>query len=171
MQIRNKKLLRYLVLLLLVVGGTVYEAWQDTTPPAFEEMEKTTVERVVDGDTFITAGGERVRLIGIDTPESVHPSGVVEEYGIESSDYTKALIEGKTVYMEKDVSDRDQYDRLLRYVYLEQGTFVNLHLVEEGYARVVTYPPDTKHTDQFLAAERKARDEERGLWSAESEGD
>ncbi len=171
MQKRNRKLLRYLVLLLVVIGGTVYEAWQDTTPPDFEDMEKTAVQRVVDGDTFITAGGERVRLIGIDTPESVHPSGVVEVYGVESSDYTKALIEDKTVYMEKDVSDRDRYDRLLRYVYLEDGTFVNLHLIEEGYARVVTYPPDTRHTEGFLEAERKARDQDKGLWSFTEEGE
>jgi micrococcal nuclease len=171
MQRMQKKLIRYGILLLLVLVGTLYEGWRETSPPAFEGMEKTTVQRVVDGDTFVTAGGERVRMIGIDTPETVHPSGIVEAYGVEASDYTKALIEKETVYMEKDVSDRDQYDRLLRYVYLEDGTFVNLHLVEEGYATVVTYPPDTRYTERLLAAEQEARDGEKGLWGPQEKGE
>ena len=123
------------------------------------------VERVVDGDTFVLIGGERVRLIGIDTPESVHPEKPVEPFGREASAYLKKLVEGKGVRLEFDVQDRDRYGRLLAYVYLGDGTFVNAEIVRNGYAAVLTVPPNVTHAEEFLALQREAREGRRGLWS------
>jgi micrococcal nuclease len=128
-----------------------------------------TVVRVIDGDTIEVRLGsvvERVRYIGIDTPETVHPSKPVECFGTEASAYNKLLVEGKEVRLEPDVTDRDKYGRLLRYVYVGD-VLVNEALVREGYAGVYTYPPDVKYDAMFRDAERVAREEARGLWSAE----
>nr|MBO2479888.1 nuclease [Bacillota bacterium] len=122
------------------------------------------VERVVDGDTFVLTNGERVRMIGVDTPETVKPGTEPEMYGQEASEYTKKMLEGKRVRLEWDVAERDRYGRLLAYVYLEDGTFFNEHLLLEGYARVMTVPPNVKYAERFLAAERSAREAGRGLW-------
>lgn len=124
------------------------------------------VERVVDGDTFVLASGDRVRLIGIDTPETVHPSRGVEPYGKQASDFSKSLLTGKRVRLVYDVQARDRYGRLLAYVYLSDGTFVNAELVKRGYAQVSTYPPNVKHQDTFVALQREARSANRGLWAA-----
>jgi micrococcal nuclease len=125
------------------------------------------VVKVVDGDTIdvvIDSKQYRVRYIGVDTPETVHPTRGVEPGGIEASNRNKQLVGGKTVYLEKDTSETDQYGRLLRYVWLEDGTMVNAQLVGEGYAQVATYPPDVKYQDRFLALQRKAMEEGLGLW-------
>jgi micrococcal nuclease len=129
------------------------------------------VVRVVDGDTIVVRMGrdeERVRLIGIDTPESVDPRSPVECFGREASRRTAALLpEGTAVRLVRDVEARDRYDRLLAYLYrVDDGTFVNLALVEEGYASVLTYPPNVAHTEAFVAAAADARRAGRGLWRA-----
>lgn len=128
------------------------------------------VTRVIDGDTIeVEINGEkkRVRYIGIDTPETVHPSKPVKCFGKEASDRNKELVTGKMVRLEKDVSETDKYGRLLRYVYINND-FINLRLVAEGYANVVTYPPDLKYSEQFLQAEREARKSDLGLWNKEN---
>lgn len=119
------------------------------------------VTRIIDGDTFEIEGGQRVRLIGIDTPEL---SGAVECFAREAYDKAVELLEGKNVRLEKDVSETDRYGRLLRYVYLGD-TFINRQLVLEGYANASSYPPDIKHQDEFRTAEEEARRENRGLWA------
>jgi micrococcal nuclease len=126
------------------------------------------VTRVVDGDTIeVEINGERkrVRYIGVDTPETVHPSKPVQCYGKEASEYNKKLVEGKWVRLEKDISETDKYDRLLRYVYVGD-MFVNFELVSGGFASVITYPPDVKYIEKFLNAVKIARAENRGLWGA-----
>lgn len=136
-------------------------------PPGGEGRNWVRVSRVIDGDTFeITNRGkpERVRLIGVDTPESVKPNSPVEPYGIEASKYTKELIGGKMVRLEFDVQERDKYGRLLAYVYLEDGTMVNAKLLEEGMAVIMTIPPNVRMADTFLKIQRKAREEKKGLW-------
>jgi micrococcal nuclease len=130
-----------------------------------------TVERVVDGDTIIVrAAGrrERVRLIGIDTPESVKPNTPVQCFAIEASNRTKALLPAGTgVRLVGDVEQRDRYKRLLAYVYrASDNAFVNLLLAREGYAVPYTFPPNVAHTSEFVAAAAEARDAHRGLWSA-----
>ncbi len=133
------------------------------------EEPNAEVVRVVDGDTIVVeAGGieENVRLIGIDTPETVKPGTPVECFGKQASDRTKELLpEGTAVLLERDVEARDRYDRLLAYIHrAEDGLFVNLALVEDGYAQPATYPPNVAHTDEFVAAGREAREQDRGLW-------
>ncbi|MGN7468760.1 thermonuclease family protein [Brevibacillus sp. SAFN-007a] len=129
-----------------------------------------TVKRVVDGDTFELASGEKVRMIGVDTPETVKPNHPVEPYGKEASNYTKQLLTGKKVTLKFDVEPYDKYQRLLAYVYMEDGTFVNEKLVRDGYARIMTIPPNVAKADLFLAAEREAREANRGLWGLEPDG-
>lgn len=125
-------------------------------------ISQALVVRVIDGDTVEIEGGERVRYIGMDTPESTNQH---ECFGEEASARNRALVEGRVVDLETDVSNRDRYGRLLRYVYLD-GVMVNEQLVQEGYATVSTFPPDVKYQDRFLAAQRAARDAGIGLWSA-----
>lgn len=145
--------------------------------PVAAVNEYVYVNRAVDGDTLKLSGGERVRLIGIDTPE-LHYSAKLERdarrshkdikeiqaLGAKSAAFTKALCEGKKVRLEFDVDKRDKYGRLLAYVYLEDGTFVNAKIVEEGYAQILTIPPNVKYSGLFLKLEREARDKRKGLW-------
>lgn len=125
------------------------------------------VVRVVDGDTIIVridGKDERVRLIGIDTPESVHPDASLNsELGKIASAYTKNLLEGKKVSLELDVQERDQYGRLLAYVFLD-GIMVNRTLLTAGMAQIATYPPNVKYVEDFRALEKVARDGNVGLW-------
>jgi micrococcal nuclease len=133
---------------------------------AEENIEETfLVTRVIDGDTIELENGEKVRYIGIDAPETVHPSKPVECFGREASAKNKELVENKRVRLEKDITDRDKYGRLLRYVYVGD-LFVNLELVKLGYATSYTYPPDVKYQDLFIAAQKEARETQRGLWGA-----
>jgi micrococcal nuclease len=126
------------------------------------------VVRVIDGDTIVVLIDDveyRVRYIGIDTPETVDPRLPVECFGREASQRNRELVEGMKVELEKDVSETDQYDRLLRYVWVN-GEMVNSILVREGRATVVTYPPDVKHQELLLELQRQARADGQGLWSA-----
>jgi len=123
---------------------------------------------VIDGDTIeINIDGQqyKVRYIGIDTPETVVPSQPVEWMGREATTANEALVGGKTVYLEKDVSETDKYGRLLRYVFVGE-LFVNAELVRQGYAQVSTYPPDVKYQSLFLQMQQEARAAGRGLWGA-----
>jgi micrococcal nuclease len=129
------------------------------------------IVRVVDGDTVVArlpAGDEKVRLIGIDTPETVDPRKPVQCFGHEASDRTKALLPpGTAVRLERDVEARDRYGRLLAYVYrVRDGTFVNLALAEEGFAHPLTIPPNVAYASRFAAAAAAARTAGKGLWSA-----
>jgi len=123
------------------------------------------VTRVVDGDTIEIEGGEKVRYIGIDTPETVDPRKEVQCFGPEASKKNKELVEGKMVRLEKDITDRDKYNRLLRYIYVGD-TFINLELVKQGFAYSYSYPPDIKYQDQIVKAQQGAREAKRGLWNA-----
>ncbi len=126
------------------------------------------VVSVVDGDTIqvccIGWKREKVRYIGINIPETKHPTKEVEHFGEEASEANRKLVDGKTVRLEFDVQEQDRYGRLLAYVYLEDGTFVNAWLVQHGYAAVMTVPPNVKHQELFLKLQREAREAERGLW-------
>ncbi|HPT58723.1 MAG TPA: thermonuclease family protein [Fervidobacterium sp.] len=137
-----------------------------------------TVTRVIDGDTIeVEMRGEtyKVRLIGINTPESTTR---IESYGKEASNFTKSQLLGKKVYLEKDVSETDKYGRLLRYVWLKKPSeptdseirtkMFNAILVLEGYAQAATYPPDVKYAEYFAKYEAEARESSRGLWALEN---
>jgi micrococcal nuclease len=122
--------------------------------------------RVIDGDTIIVnidGKEERVRLIGMDTPETVHPSKPVEYFGKEASEFTKRMVEGKRVRLEFDWQRRDKYGRLLAYVYLKDGTFLNAEIIKQGYGFAYTRFP-FKYLEEFRQYEREARENGRGLW-------
>jgi len=116
------------------------------------------VIRVIDGDTITVEGGYRVRYIGIDTPE------IGEAFGLEAWQANRELVEGKVVYLERDVSETDKYGRLLRYVYVDD-ILVNAELVRAGQADAKAYPPDTKHQDYLEKLEQEARQAGRGMWA------
>ncbi len=130
------------------------------------------VVRIVDGDTLVVLADdgaeERVRLIGIDTPESVKPGTPVMCFGKEAGAYLEELVPpGTAVRLERDVEARDRYDRLLAYVYrASDGEFVNLRMAADGFADQATFPPNVAHVDEFGAAVRAARESGAGLWSA-----
>jgi micrococcal nuclease len=140
-----------------------------------------TIKRVVDGDTFLLVNGERVRLIGVDTPE-VHESDklqrdaertqtdieTIRRLGRKSSAFVKKMVRGKRVRMEYDqanaaIGHRDRYGRTLAYVFLEDGTFLNAEIVRQGYGVAYTKYP-FKYADEFRKYEREAREKRRGLW-------
>lgn len=128
------------------------------------------VVKVIDGDTIEIEGGQKIRYIGVDTPETKHPTKGVQCYGKEASLKNKELVEGKQVRLEKDVSETDRYGRLLRFVYVDpsdasgQVVFVNDYLVRQGYALLDTVPPNVGHANEFRQAEQEARENNRGLW-------
>lgn len=134
--------------------------------------DKVKVLRVIDGDTIEVSLGPsassgqavwKIRYIGIDTPEIVDPDKPVQCFGREASFKNKELVLGKEVELEKDISETDKYGRLLRYVFVD-NLFINDELVRQGFAQVSTFPPDVTYQDQFLAAQKEAREENRGLW-------
>lgn len=132
-----------------------------------DESDSYDVIRVVDGDTFVIeyeGKQEKVRLIGIDTPESVHPDKEKNtEFGNEVSNYSKKMLVGKEVLLEFDVEKRDKYGRLLAYVYLD-GQMYNKILLEKGYAKIATYPPNVKYVEDFTKLQKEARENKQGLW-------
>lgn len=127
------------------------------------DTESVIVARVIDGDTVELEDGRKLRYIGIDAPESVHPTVDEECFGKEASARNKQLVEGRMLQLEKDVSETDRYGRLLRYVFMD-GEMINERLVREGYANASSYPPDVKYQVQLNAAEREARERGIGLW-------
>lgn len=133
--------------------------------PSLMKDVPATVKRVIDGDTIELASGEKVRYIGIDTPEKVSPSVSTQCYAEEASNYVRSLVEGKNVKLTQDTSARDRYGRLLAYVYLENGTLLNEDLVRKGYAFSSAYPPDTTQQRLLDQAQESARSQHVGLWA------
>lgn len=135
-----------------------------------EEAKYFKVIKVVDGDTIamdIEGVSETIRLIGINTPETVDPRKPVECFGVEASNKAKELLSGKSVALEKDSSqdERDKYGRLLRYVRTEEGLFYNLEIIKQGYAYEYTYNIPYKYQSEFKGAENYARSKKLGLWA------
>ena len=121
-------------------------------------LQEVLVTKVIDGDTIIVEGGEVVRYIGIDTPEKDQ-----ECFSRDATSKNEELVGGKLVRLEKDISERDRYQRLLKYVW-SGDIFVNEYLVRQGYATAVSYPPDVKYQELFRQAEKEARENGSGLW-------
>lgn len=140
------------------------------------ECIKATVVRVVDGDTYVVDidGVEtKVRLIGIDTPESVASQEYLDKTGKENtqegkdiSDYMKNLLPAETtLYLEFDVEKYDKYDRVLAYAYFEDGEMIQEHLLKNGFAKVMTIEPNVAYSERFVELEQKAMEEGVGLWT------
>lgn len=165
-------------------------------PNALESLEilrnkvyKAKIERVVDGDTaivsFIFDDGskylkERVRFLGVDTPETVHPNKPVQYYGKEASDFTKSQLTDKIVWLQTDVGAKDRYDRMLAYVWLKEPSakdlddekairkyMFNARLLLDGYAQLMTVQPNSRYANLFVYFQREAREAKKGLWGKE----
>jgi endonuclease YncB( thermonuclease family) len=121
------------------------------------------VKRVIDGDTLLLINGERVRLIGVDTPETKHPQKPVQYFGREAYLFTKEMVDGKEARFEFEGQKRDRYGRLLAYVYLLDGTFLNAEIIKQGYGFAYTRFP-FRHMEEFRKYEREARENRKGLW-------
>ena len=187
--IQNKKLILLLASGVLALAGYLFSGvsnphlgskkgfkWPFSVGDNYD-YNNVLVKRVVDGDTLKLENGEYVRLLGIDTPE-MHESAklyrdarrsgqsveAIKQMGRQAYEITKQLAEGKRVRLEFDKEKYDKYNRILAYVYLPDGSFLNALIVEEGYATVMTYPPNVKYADYFLKLERLAREERKGLW-------
>src|SRR3989338_3995279 len=119
--------------------------------------------RVIDGDTIVLEGNQKIRLIGVDTPELHHPKKPVQYFAKEAKEFTKKMVEGKQIRLEYDWQKKDKYDRTLAYVYLMDGTFLNLEIIKQGYGFAYT-KYSFKYLEQFREAEREARENKRGLW-------
>ncbi len=160
-------------LCVFLLGGIflfVFRTKAPTLPPVDRSIKTEygkaiKVLRAIDGDTVELVNGDRLRYIGIDTPEEVDPRKPVQCFAEEAAAENKSLVEGKTILFYKDVSTRDKYGRWLGFVYLEDGTLVNLELVKNGFAFAYPFPPDTSKADIFRVAEGEARDRGLGLWS------
>jgi micrococcal nuclease len=151
-------------------SGVSESAHVDKTQSTPESTTYYTVNRVIDGDTIdvaINGTVERIRLIGVDTPESVDPRKPVQCFGLEASNYVKSVLNGKKVALGSDSSqgDKDKYDRLLRYVYLVDGTNLDKELIMKGYGREYTYDLAYKHQNQFKEAQQIAQASKMGLWA------
>ncbi|MGN0550386.1 MAG: thermonuclease family protein [Acutalibacteraceae bacterium] len=140
----------------------------DNPGPSPENEDLYEVIRVVDGDTIIidyNAEDTRVRLIGVDAPESVSPTKEKNcKYGEIASGYVKNLLEGKSVSLEFDEEQYDRYDRMLAYVYLDDE-MLNLNLVQNGYAEAKEYKPNVKYSRLLKLAQQKAQQDKTGMWS------
>jgi micrococcal nuclease len=160
-------LLAVAIVVALLARGTGHEAAPSGTSGSASVAR---VVRVVDGDTIKVAIGartERVRYIGVDTPESVKPGSPVECFGKEASRYNARLVAGRRVRLVRDVEERDRYGRLLAYVYRAgDGLFVNARLVRDGYATPLTIPPNVRFAGRFRTQAADARRAQRGLWHA-----
>lgn len=171
---RKKSLLVALFLLFLYGCQGVFGDISPTSPPQdFENRTKGVVTYVTDGDTFTvqTEDGQeqRVRPILVDAPEICHKSSPAdcepEPYGEEASIFAEALLLDQTVYLEQDVSETDRYDRVLAYVYLENGEMYQELLLAEGLAEVAVFPPDVKYQEYLEEIQATAQDNGVGIWS------
>jgi len=188
---KRSLLAAFIIAILTVCVGYLHGADHDNWTSASDDIKMSwsfgrtynysdvLVTRAIDGDTLLLETGERVRLIGIDTPE-LHQSSklvrdaernktsvsAIQQLGKRSYKFTKDLVEGKKVSVEFDVEKYDKYDRLLAYVYLngEPKIFVNAEIVKQGYASLMTIPPNVRYADLFQKLYKEARDNKRGLW-------
>lgn len=175
MRLTKTKIISYLLVLIFIALGGVYNKQifkQEISGSSIEPSEEQfyDVVKVVDGDTIdvkINGKVQRIRLIGINTPESVDPRKPVECFGKEASNKAKEILQSKRVKLEADMSqdDQDKYHRLLRYVFLEDGTNFNRLMISEGYAFEYTYYLPYKYQTEFKQAEKEAREAKKGLWA------
>jgi len=158
-----------LFIVILLFARKHFEGQEPTTSVPHSRIQNVLVKRVIDGDTIIVSMGEkekvRLRLIGIDTPETVHPRKPVQPFGKEASHFTKRSLEGRWIELELETQTHDRYGRLLAHVWLN-GQHFNLKLVEVGLARVMTVGPNRKYEQVLGQVEQEARRRRIGMWSA-----
>ena len=176
--VKSKKKMTSLVVIVVVLGVLAFQYINQTGPfqnngantsTGPHDSEKVHVSRVVDGDTFVAENDNneqlKVRLIGVDTPETVKPNTPVQPYGKEASDYTKKHLTNKDVYLEYDKEKEDRYGRTLAYVWLDDKTMYNEQLVKQGLAREKYYSPNGKYREAFEKSEDIAKEKKLNIWS------
>ena len=124
----------------------------------------SSVVYIYDGDTIKLANGDKIRYLGIDTPEMNYKNPPPEHFAKDAKEFNESLVAGKTVRLEFDTQKRDKYNRLLAHVYVN-NIHVNARMIEEGYAKILIIPPNTKYADQFLRLQRIAKEQKKGIWS------
>ncbi|NHN28473.1 thermonuclease family protein [Paenibacillus agricola] len=157
-----KRILAGLLMVVLLAGCQL----QATPASSATGRDQVKVTRIVDGDTLeilLNGKKEKLRLIGVDTPETKKANTPVMFYGEEAAQYTKKRLDQKMIELEWDVDRKDQYDRLLAYVWIE-GELFNRALIREGYARLATFPPNVRYVDKFKLDQEDARKKQKGLW-------
>jgi micrococcal nuclease len=162
--------LAIILFFLIVACSTNDKSQSPTVTPDGVPLITATVTNVVDGDTIdvmINNKEERVRLLLIDTPETKHPSKPIQPFGPEAFEFTERILLGKKVGLEKDVSERDRFGRILAYVWLDDHMH-NETLIEKGLARVATFPPDIKYVERFKEKQHEAQNKGVGIWSLEN---
>lgn len=171
-RVRRKKIIPWLFIAFLSLVAYNFLGFNSEQAGPFLEAR---VQEVIDGDTVTVVLGsgreEKVRFIGVNTPEI---SGEIQPYGLEAKAYTKRRLQGRRIYLELDTSERDKYGRLLAYVWLEKPRdtsvpeirtkMFNAELLLEGYAQVMTVPPNVKYAEIFKQLENEARNAGKGLW-------
>ena len=170
----SRRGLRWLVLAVLVAAASAWAAVRLFAPrPAPdgqvysrppEPYLEDRIVRVIDGDTAVGERFGRIRYIGINTPERDASDPAVRAMARQATEVNRRLVEGKRVQLVLDVQERDRYGRLLAYVWAD-GIFVNAYLLAEGYAQVMTVPPNVRYQEAFVALERRAREGRKGFWS------
>lgn len=160
--------MKHHVLKISLILAIISSLSSSCTSPEQLPSDVATVVRVIDGDTVVLrlqGAIETVRLIGVDTPETVHPTKPIECFGPEASAFTHSVLKPKTqVRVQRDVEARDRYQRLLVYIYLTDGTFINQELLRLGFARTLNIAPNTAFTTIFASIETEAREKQIGLW-------
>ena len=152
---RRKKTLPLLFVIIMLIAYVVNSYVSDL---ALSQLEESYVTKIIDGDTIVIAGGQRVRLLSIDTRERG------ENCYAEAKQRLEEIVLLKNITLERDKEDKDQYDRLLRYIYTNES-FVNVQLIEEGLAVAYVYEPNVKYRSQFIEAERAARNDGGCVWA------
>jgi endonuclease YncB( thermonuclease family) len=175
---KNKKTIGLIVSIIILLAGIFFQQHQkaNQNKPAVsgaiidhsvkvEYGQPIKVARVIDGDTIELINGDRLRYVGVDTPEEFDSRKPVQCYAKEAADKNREMVEGKEIKIYKDQTQFDKYGRWLGFVYLDDGTFVNLSLVQQGFAFSYPYSPDTSKSEQFNQAQASAKAANLGLWS------
>jgi micrococcal nuclease len=163
LKLRNNSSLQAILVLIFIFGFVIglFIGWvlpkENKESQVNSKEEKAKVIKVIDGDTVVIEGGESVRYLGIDAPEQS------EEYYREATEFNRKLVEGKVVELEKGIRDRDEYGRLLRYVFVD-GVFVNAELISQGLARAYIFDSSERYSQILVQLEQYAKLKNRGLW-------
>ncbi len=173
---RQLQLLILTALIMVMAGGCIYVPGKTAEGP---ELTRVRVTKIIDGDSiyvrFSSGLEEKVRLIGIDAPEIKDPTSGEEHFGVESTEYASDMLDGQVAWLEFDEGKRDQYGRMLAYLWLEKpeaageaeirAKMFNARMLLNGYARQVIFQPNVKYVEYFSAFVNEARKEKKGLWS------
>jgi len=149
-----------ILIVVLIASSLFFSGCEKVT----QDVHSSRVVYIYDGDTVKLANGDKVRYLGIDTPEMNYKNPPAEHFAKAAKEFNESLVAGKVVRLQFDAQRRDKYNRLLAHVYVDD-IHVNARMVEEGYAKVLVIPPNTKYADQFLKLQLMAKSEEKGIWS------